>query len=186
MRPRDSMRRILSLELTERDRLIMVAITGVLFAIPITLIFRMIEMPTGPDGETVPRPNALMTTFTTVALVIMGYYITAALIKVVGTMFGGTASYVDSKTTSAWTQFVVGLANLVLLMLSFVLPSILEGLLRLVFTVSALYVSSAYIAEAHRFASIGKVVGVSIAVMLVVLLALTSLMPAGSFLPPTS
>ena len=48
------MRRILSLNLTERDRLVMVAITGVLFAIPIVLIFRTIEMPLGPDGAPIP------------------------------------------------------------------------------------------------------------------------------------
>jgi len=179
VQPRQSMRRILSLNLSERDRLIMVAITGVLLAIPVTLIFRTLEMPPGPDGELIERPTALMTAFTTVAFMIAGYYVTAMVIKVLGTLFGGTASYADSKTASAWTQFVVCLANLALLFATFVLPAALEGVMRLLFTAATLFVSSAYVAEVHGFASIGKVIAVSVAVMLLMVLALMSFVPSG-------
>jgi len=180
VQPRQSMRRILSLDLSERDRLIMVAITGVLFSIPIIMIFRTLEMPLGPDGVPIPAPTAIMTAFTTVALVIIGYYITAALIKVLGTAFGGTASYQQSKSVSAWTQFVVGLANLAVMLLTFVLPTFLEGPIRLVFTVAGLYVSSTYIAEAHGFTSVGKVIAVSVAVTLIAILLLMSMVPSGN------
>ncbi len=182
VQPRQSMRRILSLDLSERDRIVMVAITGVLFAIPIILIFRTLEMPPGPDGVPLPAPNAMMTAFTTVAFVIIGYYVTAALVKVLGTLFGGTASYSESKSVSAWTQFVVGLANLALMLFAFILPSFLEGAVRLFFTFAALYVSSAYVAEAHGFENVGKVVGVTIAVTLVLVIFLLSMAPTGGLI----
>ncbi len=181
--PRQSMHRILSLELGERDRLIMVAVTGVLFAIPMIMIFRAIEMPPGPDGEVIPAPSALMTTLTSVMFVIFGYYFTAALIKIFGTLFGGTASYQQSKSVSAWVQFVVGLANLALMMASFVLPSFLDGVVRVAFTLAALYVTSAYVAEAHGFAHISKVAGVSIAIVLVAAIILMMMMPSGGIVP---
>ncbi len=176
--PRQSMRRILSLGLAERDRIIMVAITGILFAIPVGLVFQTVDMPTGPDGAPIPAPSALSTAIMVVGIVILSYYFTAALIKGIGSLVGGAGSYVECKTTSAWTQFVVGTANLVVMLLSFVLPGALESVLRLIFTVAALYVSSAYVAEVHGFGSVGKVIGISVAVTILILLLLLPMIPA--------
>jgi len=175
--PRQSMRRILSTALSERDRLMMVGITGILFAIPIGLMFRTMEMPVTPDGTPVPVPGAFETAFLVVGMVILSYFFTAGLIKLFGGAFGGTASYAECKTTAAWTQFVVGLANLAVMILVFVLPGALAAVLRLVFTVGALYVSSAYVAEAHGFSSTGKVVAVSVAIGFGLLFLLSSMIP---------
>ena len=176
--PRQSMRRILSLGLSERDRIIMVAITGVLFAIPVGLVFQSIEMPVGPDGVQIPTPSALNIAIMVVGIVILSYYLTAALIKGVGSLFGGTGSYVECKAAAAWTQFIVGIANLAVMVLSFALPDAIDSVLRLIFTVAALYVSSAYIAEAHGFGSVGKVIGVSFAITMLLLLLLAPMLPA--------
>lgn len=176
--PRQSMRRILSLGLSERDRIIMVAITGVLFAIPVALVFKSIEMPVGPDGAPIAAPSTLSTAILVVAIVLLSYYFTAALIKGVGALFGGTASYIQCKDAAAWTQFVVGIANLVVMLLSFIVPNALESVLRLIFTAAALYVSSAYVAEVHGFGSVGRVIGISVAVTILILLLFLPMIPA--------
>lgn len=175
--PRQSMRRILSLNLAERDRLIMVAITGVLFAIPFSLVMRTMELPPMPDGTPTPTPGTIEVAIMVVGMVILSYYISAMLLKAVGGLFGGKASYVECKTTSAWMQFVVGLANLVLIFISMVVPVALWLMLRLILMLGALYVASSFIAETQGFSSVGKVAAVLFGISFVFALLLISAIP---------
>lgn len=172
------MRRILDLRLSERDRLIMVAITGVLFAIPVGLMLQTVQLPPGPNGEVVPMPSALGIAPVVMGIVIAGYYFTALLIQGIGSVFGGTASFDTCRSVSAWSQFVVGLANIALTLVTFMFPSGLASIVSLAFTAAALYVSSAFIAEAHGFRSIGNVVGISVLMTLALVALLYSALPS--------
>ena len=181
--PRQSMRRVLDLSLSERDRLIMVAITGVLFAIPVGLMLQTVPLPTGPDGEVVRMPSTLGIAPVVIGLIIAGYYLTALLVKGIGAIFGGTASFEMCKSVSAWSQFVVGLANIALTLITFLMPSALASIFSLIFTAAALYVSSAYIAEAHGFKSTGNVVGISVLMTLTLIALLSSSLPVAMMRP---
>ena len=79
---------------------------------------------------------------------------------------------------------IVGLANLVLMVVSFVVPGVLDSVLRLIFTVATLYAFSSYVAEAHGFRSIVKVVGVMFAMSIILSLVLMPLIPAEMLRPP--
>ena len=164
--------------------MIMVAVTGVLFAIPLTLVMKTIELPVGPDGVPISAPSGLFVATLVVGATLLGYFLTAGLIKVVGGAFGGTGSFEQCKSAAAWSQFVVGLANLALLFISFVLPAAIDSILRLIFTLAAVYVSSAYIAEAHGFQSIGKVAAASFGVLFFLMLVLSSCIPATMVVAP--
>lgn len=171
------MRRILNAKLGEQERLLMVILSLVLFCLPLVMILRSI--PEEDLGGTLPRGAIVIACAVFVGGGILGYYAVAFLIRVLGGMFGGTASAEESRTVSAWSQLVTGMANAAVMLLAFVLPEALGTLLRVVMSIAGLIIFSAFLAEAHGFRSVPRVAGIALCIMLGLGMLLNAMLFAG-------
>ncbi|MDZ4395742.1 Yip1 family protein [Cypionkella sp.] len=97
-----------------------------------------------------------------VAMVVM-----AMLAQGVGRMFGGSGRFADALVLIAWTEALLSLLQLGQIVLVLLSPS-LAAALGMFGIVLFLWILSNFVAEMHRFASAGKVLGGIIATVLAV------------------
>lgn len=177
LRPRQSMRRILNMQLREQDRIVMILIVAVLYGVLTSLVMRA-DPPVPPDGAELVLPSTLTISAAAVMMGVIGYYIQAFLIRLVGGAFGGIATPTDTRTVVAWHTFVVMLVFLVVFVVSAILPSGISLPISYAFSFASMVILAVYIAEAHGFANTWMVLGFIVTLSLLAMLALSSLVPA--------
>ena len=129
----------------------------------------------GISSLLMPQPTILPVFFTQpfIYFVVMagGLVIYANLLYWAGRAMGGTGDMGDILTLVVWLQGLRALAQILVTVLSFVIPA-LAALLGLVVSIYALYVLIKFIKAAHRFGSIMQSIGLLIVVSAGLIIAL--------------
>ena len=166
--PRPTFARLLSLGIPRAalwEALVLVVVVSVILA----ELGNMILRATMGDAEEVPQ---FLSPFAFGGLQFVVLVASALLIDRVGRMMGGTGDMAGALLAVTWLQFVMIVLQLVQSVLLIALPGV-AGIVLILGVVLFLYLLTAFVAELHGFASMGRTFGMIFFVMMGVALALS-------------
>jgi len=167
--PRQSMARILAMQPDERARLLMVVMGTVISMVGFVAL--------GEREEAVGPGVVLFGYIVTILGALVQYFVASWVLGTVCRAFGGEGTHEQDRTMVAWLSLVTSPVSAVLLLGLRGGGSPLVVVMVLVVTIVLFAVLSAFIAEVHRFRSTGRVAGATLALLLILSLVLSSLLP---------
>ena len=173
LEPRKSIRRVRGFGLTERDRLLMVAVNLIATAITIAVMVRM--MPTNFYSEFFAAVPATSRYISYAVFVFGLYWLGSFLLRVVGHACGGVADAMACRDVISWWMLVTAVVSLIEIVLLVVLPAALSAMVNTIAMIGGFIIFATYTAEVHGFTSVGRVAAVTVATCGAVLLVVNFL-----------
>lgn len=171
--PRASARRLLSRRPTMQDAFAMLALTAVIsqiFAAALGLL-------SGPSAPTTGFGGFIAS----MVMLLIAFGVMTALAYLIGARFGGKGSVRDIAAVIAWHGLATQAMAPVTLMGLEALKDGRIGLMVVMLLVTlavSLWMFAAFIAEAHRFARVGPVIGVTLAASVAIMMFFSALLAA--------